>query len=318
MNHLPTTNKPDVYSLVTDRIIEKLEAGTIPWIHYLKSGPRGYQLPKNLVTKKPYKGINVFLLGMSEFSSPWWLTFNQCADLGGRIRKGEHGTIIVFWKRLDLPESEHNEHSPEEHEHDRPYFVLRYYRVFNVQQCEGLRLPELETPAEAPIDDITPIERAEEIARSYLAQPNAPRFTEVDYARTASYSPIFDHITMAAPKFHISAEEYAAAKFHEMAHSTSHPTRLNRKLEGCAGNRSEYSREELVAEMGASMLCALSGIFERTIENSAAYIQGWLSVLKADKKAVFVAAGKAQRAADFILNRIEQNSEPQAQLAMAA
>jgi antirestriction protein ArdC len=106
-----------------------------------------------------------------------------------------------------------------------------------------------------------------------------------------------------------SAEEYAAAKFHEISHSTGHPTRLNRDLDKSNGNRSEYSREELIAEMGASMLCALSGILERTIENSAASIQGWLSVLKADKKAVIVAAGAAQKATDLIYGNEEQTEE---------
>ena len=89
---------------------------------------KGYRLPRNLVTKKPYRGLNIFLLGMSEFTSPYWLTFKQCNDLGGHVRKGEHGTMIVFWRRLDVSEGEHNEH-----EHDRPHFVLRYYWVFNVQ-----------------------------------------------------------------------------------------------------------------------------------------------------------------------------------------
>src|ERR1700738_1094817 len=94
----------DVYQMVTDSMIAKLEAGTVPWVHYLKSGgTKGYQLPKNFVSKKAYKGINIFLLGMSEFTSPYWLTFNQCANLNGRIIKGQHGSIICFWKKLDRP-----------------------------------------------------------------------------------------------------------------------------------------------------------------------------------------------------------------------
>ncbi|SRR5260221_3706798 len=306
--------KLDVYQLVTDQIIAKLEQSIVPWIHYLKSGPRGHQSPKNLVTKKPYRGLNVLLLGMSEFTSPWWLTFHQCNDLGGRVRKNEHGTIILFWKRLDQPEADHDEQEPAEHEHDRPHFVLRYYRVWNSQQCDGLTIPEPETSTLIE-DDITPIERAEEIARSYLTRPNAPQFTEVDYARTASYSPVFDVITMAASKFHISAEEYAVAKFHEAIHSTSAPTRLNRKLESLNGNHSDYSREELVAELGASMLCALSGILDRTIDNSSAYISGWLKVLRSDKRAIVVAAGAAQRATDLICG---DQKQAKVELPMAA
>jgi antirestriction protein ArdC len=306
-----TKEKLDVYQLVTDQIIAKLEAGVVPWVHYLKSGARGYQLPKNLVTKKPYRGINVFLLGMSEYSSPYWATFKQINELGGRIRKGEHGTIICFWRRLDQPESEHNEHEPPEREHNRPHFVLRYYRVWSVLQCEGLKVPEEEKPVTELVDDITPIERAEKIARSYLVRPNAPEFSQVDYARTASYSPAFDVITMAAPRFYISAEEYAVCKFHEAVHSAFHPTRLNGKFESPNGNRSEYSRSELVAELGASMLSALSGILDRTIDNSAAYCSGWLKVLRSDKRAIVVAAGAAQRAVDFIYDeeKAEERSE---------
>lgn len=128
---------------------------------------------------------------MSEFTSPYWATFNQINQLGARVRKGEHGAIIIFWKRLDQPETEHNEHEPAENEHERPHFVLRYYRVWNSQQCESLKVPESEA-SPTIVDDITPIERAEHITCSYLARPNAPKFTEVDYARTASYSPAFD------------------------------------------------------------------------------------------------------------------------------
>jgi antirestriction protein ArdC len=305
------TEHLDVYEMVTNQVIAKLEAGTVPWVHYLKTGgTRGYQLPRNFVSGKPYRGINIFLLGMSEFTSPYWVSFKQCSDLGGRVQKGQHGSIIVFWKQIDRPEAD-----SDETEENKAHFVLRYYRVWNVQQCEGLKLPEPEAQAEEP-NDITPIERAEEIARSYFAQLNAPKFSQVDYARTASYSAAFDTITMAAPRFHISAEEYATAKFHEAIHSTKAPTRLNRKFDGSASTRNEYSREELTAECGASMLCGVSGILDRTIENSAAYIQGWLSILKADKRAVVVAAGAAQRACDFVMNTHAE--QPKHELPLAA
>jgi antirestriction protein ArdC len=140
----------------------------------------------------------------------------------------------------------------------------------------------------------------------------------VEYARTASYSPAFDTITMAAPHFHVSAEEYAAAKFHEIAHSTAKSTRLNRQYDKASSNRSNYSREELVCEMTASMLCGVVGILDRTIDNSAAYLQGWISVLKTDKRAVVVAAGAAQKATDWILDsHADQQAKPQP-MALAA
>jgi antirestriction protein ArdC len=302
------TERIDVYELITNQIIQKLEAGTVPWVHYLKTGGKnGYQLPKNFVSKKPYRGINILLLGMSEFPSPWFLTFKQCADLGGTVRKGEHGTIICFWKQIDRAEA--NSDETEEGEHNKAHFVLRYYRVFSVLQCEGLKVPEPATPAVEP-ENVTPIERAEEITHSYFAQPDAPKFTEVDYARTASFSPAFDVITMSAPKFFISAEEYAAAKFHEAAHSVADPKRLNLNLDKSGTAKSIYSRGELFAEISASMLCGMAGILDRTIDNSAAYLAGWLSVLKADKRAVVVAAGAAQKACDWILNAQAENAEP--------
>jgi len=298
------TERLDIYQLVTDQIIEKLEAGTVPWVHYLKTGgTKGYQLPKNFVSKKAYRGINIFLLGMSEFPSPYWLTFNQCANLGGSIRKGEHGSIIVFWKKIERDEQE-------EGDDNRAHFVLRYYRVWNILQTQGLKLPEPEAVTEEP-SDVTPIEQAEEIAGSYFNRPDAPSFSEVAYARTASYSPASDTITMAAPKFFVSSEEYAAAKFHEMAHSVSDPRRMNIDLDKSGTAKSVYSRGELFAEMSASMLCGAVGILDRTIDNSASYLAGWLSVLKADKRAVIVAAGAAQKACDFILNaQAEQHAEP--------
>jgi antirestriction protein ArdC len=308
------TERLDVYQLVTDQMIAKLEVGTVPWVHYLKSGSNGYQSPKNLVTRKPYRGINLFLLGMSEFSSPWWLTFKQCNDLGGHVKKGEHGTIIVFWKRLDKP-IDKDDHEPDEEEHDRPYFVLRYYRVFNVQQCEGLNLREVPTTETTEPSGFDPIAEAEALASHYLESAGAPKLEYLHYPQSASYAPFLDLIRIPEPRFFISPERYAKTKFHESVHSTGHQSRLNRQLDG---DRSEYSREELVAEMGASMLCGLAGILDTTIDNSAAYIAGWLQVLKADKRAVIVAAGAAQKAADHILNSQASQAEQYAELPIAA
>jgi antirestriction protein ArdC len=307
--------KFDVYQMVTDRVIEALERGTVPWIHYLRSGgSNGYRAPKNFVTKKAYRGINLFLLGMSEFSSPYFLTFKQCASLGGSVKKGEHGTVIVFWKRLDKPETDET-HEPAEHEVDRPHFVLRYYRVFNVLQCTGLNVPEEpKTEPEEKEEPFTPIERAEAIALHYLNSGNAPKLRHIDGLNTACYCPSLDEVRMPLAKQFISPERYAEVKSHELVHSTSYASRLNRKL-GAKFGDTNYAREELVAEMGASMICALGGIFERTIDDCASYIANWLGVLKSDKKAVVVAAGAAQRAVDLIAG---DQSEERHDLPLAA
>ncbi len=296
--------KTDAYQIVTDRIIAKLEAGTIPWKHFASSP---LAEPRNLVSKKPYRGINHFLLSGSKYGSEFWLTYKQAQDLGGHVKKGEKAEFVVFWKFLDVEDKETGERK------QIPF--LRHYCVFNAQQCEGIDYTKLIEPVERISD---PIAAAEAIVTN---MPNRPRMV-IDQTPKAYYSPSEDFVHMTERSACVSDSAFYSTEFHELVHSTGHTSRLNRfQQDACNhhfGSKS-YAGEELVAEMGAAMLCAESGIFQETEENSAAYITNWLTKLANDNKLVVHAAGKAQKAADFILNRAEQqHPEPQAQLAAAA
>ena len=255
---------------------------------------------RNLISKKAYRGINVFLLGCAGFTSPYWLTFKQAKELGGSVKKGERGNIVVFWKWLFKEEEQEN---GEIEEVKIP--MLRYYTVFNVDQCEGI--PADIIPA---LDDNTntlePIEAAEQLISSMPLCPS------ISYGgNRAFYSPSADRVQLPALEQYEIAEEYYSTAFHELAHSTGHKSRLNRKeitSHNPFGSK-EYSKEELTAEMTASYLCAVTGIEQATIENSAAYIQGWLKKLKDDRKMIVYAAAAAQKAADFIRG-IEAQAQP--------
>jgi len=276
-----------VYKLVTDKIIEKLEAGCVPWRKTWSS-----ETPKNLVSGKEYRGINPFLLDSMGYASPYWLTFKQAKSLGGYVRKGEKSTPVVFWKNwTDL---EANSDGKLE---EKSRFVLRYYSAFNIEQCT---LP----PEEVPATDLTtkqfdPIPKAEQVVK---AMPNAPEITH--QSQRACYSPLLDIVNMPKPESFDAPENYYSTIFHELTHSTGHESRLNRDtlVDKVRFGSHSYSKEELVAEMGAAFLNGHCGLEDSTLENSAAYINGWLGRLRNDSKLVVWAAGRAQRASDYILN----------------
>ena len=277
--------KKNVYQIVTDRIIELLEQGTVPW-HKPWSGGVG---PMNMLSKRPYRGINHFLLNVAAFASPYWLTLNQANRMGGRIKKGEKSTIVVFWKVVERKNEETGKTE------ERP--VLRYYRVFNFEQTDGINMPDEGKPEEKPF---TPIEHCESIVK---AIPNPPKIQHKSQA--AWYKPKKDLVNMPKPESFESAEEYYSTLFHEAAHSTGHESRLNRLTlnEMAPFGSTNYSKEELVAELCAAMLCGETGIVNSTIDNSASYINGWLQKLKKDNKLVVTAAAQAQKAADYITGR---------------
>lgn len=278
------------YDIINSRILELLESGMVPW---RKTWNAASNQPKNLISKKDYHGINVFLLACMPYSSQYWLTFKQCQDKGGHVRKGEKSTPVIFWKWLDkrekgisITDTLSNDKIP----------MLRYYNVFNMEQVEGIEPP----PAtETTINTFTPIEAAQQIIAGMPYRP------EIKHGgNSASYSPMLDYVKLPVPEAFDSPEEYYSTAFHELSHATGHASRVGRKgiLESNFFGSHEYSKEELVAEMGAAFLCGHSGI-ERTIENSAAYIQGWLRSLKNDKTLLIQAAAQAQKASDYILGR---------------
>jgi len=275
-----------VYAIITDRIMEKLEQGCVPW-HQPWAGNSEY--PKNLITKKEYRGINVFMLACAGFASPFWASYKQIKELGGNVNKGEKGWPVVFWKFMDKDDPENNKkHIP----------FLRYYTVFNVDQTNGIdekKIPE----SAAKYNEIEKLEQCEAVV---LAMPQRPEITYND--QRAYYTPSKDRVNMPKMEAFDGAEEYYSTLFHELTHSTGHESRLNRKgiISGVAAfGTKEYSKEELVAEMGAAFLCGHCRIDNKTIDNSAAYIKSWLKKLKDDPKMVILAAAQAQKAADFIL-----------------
>ena len=287
--------RPDVYQIVTDQVIELLERGEIPWSKPWRGGVAG--MPKNAISRKPYRGINVFMLGMTAefkgYDSPYWVTFKQARELGGSVRKGEKSSLVVFWKVLEKD-------NPKKPDTPDTFPVLRYYRVFNVAQCDSLNFSKLPDDAvdDTPDLEFSPIAACENVLKHFIKRPNI-----LHNEQQAYYSPQRDVINMPKPETFTDEQHYYCVLFHELTHSTGHERRLNRPgiTDLAAFGSTCYSKEELVAEMGAAFLSGMCEITSHTIENSAAYIQGWLRKLKSDSKLVVQAAAQAQKAADYIL-----------------
>lgn len=270
-----------IYEMITNKIVEKLEKGTIPWRKPWING-----VAVNWKTKKAYRGINTMLLSGGEYA-----TFKQVKDAGGKVKKGSKSYLVVFWKLSKFKNED--EETGEKEEKTVP--LLRYYKVFKIgEQTEGIE------PKQKEIEfNHNPITEGEKIIKGYI---NAPDYTY--NSGRAYYKPSVDVVNVPPLKDFVKAEEFYSTSFHEMVHSTGHTDRLNREgVKGLASFGSEtYSKEELIAELGASMLCGVAGIDNHTIENSASYIQSWLNALKNDKSLIVSASQKAQKAVDYILN----------------
>jgi antirestriction protein ArdC len=234
----------DIYAIVTDKIINLLEQGVVPWRRPWTSAG----LPRNLVSKKPYRGVNFFLLSASKYVSPFWLTIRQANELGGHVRKGEESTAVVFWKIDDVKQSAEGLEDGDPTGKTRRRFLLRLYRVWNVEQCELPqsvldKLPKIET------NEHDPIEAVEKIIEG---MPNPPEIVRA--GAKAFYSPTADRVTLPPRELFISAEEEACTAAHEISHSTGHEKRLAREgiTELAPFGSPVYSREELVAELSAA------------------------------------------------------------------
>ena len=273
----------NIYDMVTNKIIEKLEVGVIPW-----RKPWTNSAAVNWVTQKPYRGINTMLLDSGEYA-----TFKQISEAGGKVKKGSTGHIVVFWKWLEKEdESGEIEKIP----------MLRYYKVFEINtQVEGL-----ESKRKTETFEHDPLEEAENIIKGYI---NSPDYTFKP--GQAYYKPFMDVVNVPPMKDFNNIAEYYCTFFHEIVHSTGHEKRLNRTgiTEIASFGSETYSKEELIAEMGAAMLCGVARIDNSTIDNSASYINGWLRALKNDKRLLVTAAAQAQKASDYILGlEHEKNS----------
>jgi antirestriction protein ArdC len=282
----------DHYQEVTDRIIAALEAGTPPWRKPWdpdKAG--GPAMPRNAATGHRYRGINVLTLGMSPLAfasgDPRWATYKQSQERGWQVRKGERGTTGLFFRRLEVRD---DRKSDDDEDSVRRIPLLRAFTLFHASQIDGI--PDYVPPTieQAPW-------RAPEAAEVIIANSGAVvRFG----GDRAFYSPATDHIQMPPHAAFATAAKYCDVLLHECCHWTGHATRLNRDLRNSFGS-SEYSREELRAELGNVMICAELGISDCDFSNNAAYIASWLERLRSDRKEIFRAAADAQRIADYLL-----------------
>ena len=279
--------KINVYEMVTERIIAELEDGIIPWEKPwtgIRSGAY------NRVSKKPYSLLNQMLLK----HTGEYATFKQWTDLGGHVKKGEKSEIVVFWKIFETEET--NKDTGEKEVRKIP--MLRYYNVFHISQVEGVK-PLTQDQLN---NEVEPIEEAEKIITDYVTREHI-NFTECA-SNEAYYSPSQDKVVVPLKEQYKVINEYYSTTFHELTHSTGHKNRLDRLQTGsvAAFGGEEYSKEELVAEIGSASLMNLLGIETiKTFRNSTAYIQNWLQVLKNDNKFIVSASSKAEKAVNYIL-----------------
>jgi antirestriction protein ArdC len=280
----------NLYEVVTRQLLTLMAEGKCPWRKPWQTIGTG--LPINAVSKREYRGANTWLLGSMPFNDNRWLSFRQARELGGSVRKGERASIAVFWKLLDSKD----EPNGTEKGHER-IPLLRYYSVFNAEQCDGLNLP--------PIVNAVKHDRIQAADALVSAMPHRPAITEC--GAEAWYMPSTDRVNVPPLYCFHSPDAYYATLLHELGHATGHERRLGRKEVNHVARfgSAEYSVEELVAELSSAYICASLGLDASLIENSAAYLQGWIAALNNDPRMFVLAAGRAQRAADFIMGRAE-------------
>lgn len=278
-------NNTLVYQIITDRIISKLEQGIIPWKKEWTSSR-----PCNLVTKQPYHGINYLMTKSAGYSSSYWLSFNQCKSLKGHVLQGEKGTPIIFWKMWSPTLRQEVNATDDTPDKNGLIPLLKYSTVFNLQQTT-VQAKDIET------HEHKPIEEAEAIIQGYTNKPEI-----VLEGDRACYSPTTDKIYMPKPESFTSPEAYYSTLFHEMTHSTGVQKRLKRYQdnETVSFGSESYSNEELIAELGACFLASDCGIGEQVLDNSTAYIGGWLKRLKNDNKLIIQASSKATKSCNHI------------------
>ena len=274
----------DIYSEITDRIISQMESGVIPWQKpWIASGKA-----ISRSTGKPYSLLNQMLLGRPGE----YLTFKQCQEAGGKVKKDEKSSMLVFWKWIEQEDEETHEKK------EVPF--LRYFNVFHIDQCEGITAKH--TSETAFPDGAEPLEAAQEIIYDYLSREGVKLSHQ--QGDRAFYRPATDEVVLPIRKQFVSTAEYYSTVFHELTHSTGHAKRLNRLSKPSFFGTEDYSKEELVAEIGAATLVNHVGLETSTsLRNTAAYVQNWLKVLKDDKRFIVSAAGRAEKAVALILNQ---------------
>ena len=280
----------DVYAIVTERIIKQLEEGYIPWKKPWLTFNEG---AFNRVSRKPYSLLNQMLLS----KKGEYATFKQWTSLGGKIKKGAKAEIVVFWKILKNVSADESDPDDADKITVRTVPILKYYNVFHISDVEGVE--PLDTESE--FYDTKPIDQAEKLFRDYTERESIK--VDISPRDRAFYNPTMDSISLPVMEQFKSAEEFYSTAFHEATHSTLKKSRCDREAEnqGAFFGNDDYSKEELVAEIGSSSIMNSLGLeTENTFKNNAAYIQSWLKVLKNDKKFIISASSKAEKAVNYI------------------
>ena len=294
----------NLYNQITNEIVKQLEAGIVPWQKPWQNGT--FMGCVSHTSGKPYSLLNQWLLN---YRSGEYLTYKQIQAEGGKVKAGEKANIVVFWQFVEkIEKREVIEETDdcgevigtETKDHIKRYPILKSYHVFHIDQCEGIK-PKFNNAAK--VNEHEPIEVADEIIKEYVEREGLK--LEIKNTDRAFYMPIADRVEVPELAQYEVKEEFYSTLFHELTHSTGHAKRLNRdtltKL--AAFGDETYSKEELVAEIGAAFVCQMVGIdCEKAFTNSVAYIQGWLRALKGDNKLVIAAAAKAEQAANYIIN----------------
>jgi antirestriction protein ArdC len=300
---MPNTEKQDVYTRITDKIIASLEQGVRPWIQPWKAEHAAGKITRPLRHNgQAYSGINILMLWASAmeqgYSAPIWMTFKQALELNAHVRKGEKGSLVVYANAITR--TEHDDATGEDMKREIPF--LKGYTVFNVEQIEGL--PDIyHAKAESKL---TPVERIARAEQFFAATKATIRYG----GNRAYYAAGDDRIQMPPIEAFRDAESFYATLAHESTHWTKHGTRLQRDFGRKTWGDEGYAREELVAELGSAFLCADLELTPEVRDDHAGYIANWLEVLKNDKRCVVQAASYAQRAVDFLQGLQPQPAAP--------
>ncbi len=280
----------DIRRQVTARIMDALEAGTPPWRRPWRSDATNAGAAASIASGMSYRGVNALLLGLSGYESRWWATYAQVQALGGRVRKGEQSTRIVFYRHVERQTA----FTGKGVEAVETFPLLKTYCVFNASQVDGLEEFQARPGDATPFVDFAP-------AEAVLAASGA----DIRYGGgKAQYAPDGDFIRIPEPEAFAAPHDFYGTAFHELVHFTGHASRLNRLTRNSRFGSTAYAREELVAEVGGCLLSAEVGVPQSDdLTNHAAYLNSWLSILGADPSAVFAAAAQASAALDFLLDR---------------
>lgn len=306
----------NIYQIVTERIVEQMEQGIIPWQKpWTYAGGKECNLRQcaiNYTTRKPYSMLNQWLLG---FRPGEYLTYKQATALGGKVKKGAKSGMVVFWATTTVHDRKNrneegevvtDENGNEETvhvvtEHIMP--VLKYYYVFHLDDIEGIESKYPPADAQPETYGADPIDAAEDIMWQYVLREEKLTFQCDKPTNNAFYQPSLDRVVVPMLNQYADPEEFYSTTFHELVHSTMPAYRCNRKDEGAVSHfgSENYAREELVAEMGSAMLCNIAGLDgKKAFKNSVAYIQGWMKSLKKNPKWIVWAASRAEKAAKYI------------------